>query len=408
MSKHLRALLTGAVLAVLLALVFVAVVSVVISNSDKTVAKNAIMETQTILESMLSLTRFEPIVVVTLTYTPSLDLKAATPTKTFLPEQAAQATAHARFTEDAQTQSPTRTAVSVQATRIAEIATATAYQATVDAYLNAILQTATATLWTKTPIHTPSYTATHTPTSSFTATHTSTLTLTSTITRTFTSTSTASATATLKPTTSTNPTISTRPEVVVKVSSANLRSGPSTAFPVVASASQGTILPVVASTTNGEGIWYLVDRGNESYAWISERVVDVLSAAIVPTAITAPAPPAILIGNALVVSQGYGAVPAIPPSLYTAIIQVSISVPNIYAGRTLYAGISEFYAGNERFLGNYTPVALGIGENVANIGFACPVGAAGRELTRAVIIAYNGNGGGVISSSSKAISVRCP
>lgn len=78
--------------------------------------------------------------------------------------------------------------------------------------------------------------------------------------------------------------------MIVKVNSANLRSGPGRSYPSISSAARGESFAVVAKTTTHDGTWYLIaiDGGANNRAWVSEQVVDVVNAATIPIASTIP------------------------------------------------------------------------------------------------------------------------
>lgn len=79
--------------------------------------------------------------------------------------------------------------------------------------------------------------------------------------------------------------------MTVKVNSANLRSGPGRGYSSVGSATRGESFAAVAKATTQDGTWYLIDRGSNIRAWISEQVVDVANAVAIPMAATIPPPP---------------------------------------------------------------------------------------------------------------------
>ncbi len=165
----------------------------------------------------------------TLTHTAS-----ATPTNapTLPPEQAAQATIFA------------------EQTRLSTISLPTAYQATLEANLTQIVQTLTATVWTATPIPSPTFTPSRTPT--FTPTRT--------------------------PTPQLNATPSPSASdvfLVITAPSINIRSGPSLSFGVVGAFSRDDRIQLVG--TNSDYSWVAFNYQN-GVAWITtnERLVTII------------------------------------------------------------------------------------------------------------------------------------
>ncbi len=79
---------------------------------------------------------------------------------------------------------------------------------------------------------------------------------------------------------------------LVKLSSANLRSGPGIDYSQVGVIMQNTQLNIIAYTRRSAEIWYLVNVPGSARGWISGDVVTVLNAqATVPVAVTVPATP---------------------------------------------------------------------------------------------------------------------
>jgi hypothetical protein len=77
---------------------------------------------------------------------------------------------------------------------------------------------------------------------------------------------------------------------VVNVDNANLRSGPSTNYSRVGSATIGTTFPVIARTDASD--WYLVERDSEGRAWIWAEIVDLdQESSQIEIVATVPSPP---------------------------------------------------------------------------------------------------------------------
>lgn len=83
--------------------------------------------------------------------------------------------------------------------------------------------------------------------------------------------------------------------LLVNVTSANLRGGPGTNYPVVGSARHRDNFPIVARTGSGQNTWYLITRANGQRAWIWSGIV-VLCPFIgeIEEAATVPAPPTVI------------------------------------------------------------------------------------------------------------------
>lgn len=79
--------------------------------------------------------------------------------------------------------------------------------------------------------------------------------------------------------------------VQVSFPSSVARSGPATSFEAVRQITVNQVFSVVASAGEGSGIWYLVDLGDGTLAWVWARVVTLTPAdASVEPAATVPAP----------------------------------------------------------------------------------------------------------------------
>lgn len=79
--------------------------------------------------------------------------------------------------------------------------------------------------------------------------------------------------------------------VQVSFPSSVARSGPATSFEAVREITVNQVFSVVASAGEGSGIWYLVDLGDGTLAWVWARVVTLTPAdASVEPAATVPAP----------------------------------------------------------------------------------------------------------------------
>jgi hypothetical protein len=77
---------------------------------------------------------------------------------------------------------------------------------------------------------------------------------------------------------------------IVNVDNANLRSGPSTNYSRVGSATIGTTFPVIARTDASD--WYLVERDSEGRAWIWAEIVDLdQESSQIEIVATVPSPP---------------------------------------------------------------------------------------------------------------------
>ncbi len=194
-----------------------------------------------------------PGIVVRPTNTPT-----QTPTQT--PSPTSSATNTATHTPSA-TRTPTNTATHTP-TRT-PTATHTATPTRTPTATNTATHTATATATptaTATFTRTPTNTATHTPTRTPTATHTDTPTRTPTPTVTRTPTATATRTP--------SPTPAALASAFITANSANVRTGDSTAFPVLASLSSGTTVPIIAISASGSG-WFLVELPDGRRGWMS-------------------------------------------------------------------------------------------------------------------------------------------
>ena len=94
------------------------------------------------------------------------------------------------------------------------------------------------------------------------------------------------------PTLTATPTPITVLQVRVIQSSINLRNGPGTRYSVVGILRQDDIVTVIAG--NRDNTWYLIERADDDPAWLSEAVVEPVTAFNVEdiaTAVTIPAPP---------------------------------------------------------------------------------------------------------------------
>jgi hypothetical protein len=79
-------------------------------------------------------------------------------------------------------------------------------------------------------------------------------------------------TKTATPTKTPTPTETPTPEVVVKLTSVNVRSGPGTSYPIIGVARQGESLIVLGR--NHDGSWFKVELADGSEGWIAASVVD--------------------------------------------------------------------------------------------------------------------------------------
>jgi serine/threonine-protein kinase len=183
----------------------------------------------------------------TLTHTASA---TQTNAPTLPPDQAAQATIFA------------------EQTRLSTVSLPTAYQATLEANLTQIVQTLTATVWTATPIPSPTFTPSRTP----------------------------SATPTLTPTPT--PQISATPSpsasevfLVITAPSINIRSGPSLSFGVVGAFSRDERIQLIG--TNNDYSWVAFNYQN-GVAWITtnDRLVTIIGDLRMLPILGQPRPPA--------------------------------------------------------------------------------------------------------------------
>lgn len=142
------------------------------------------------------------------------------------------------------------------------------------------------------PTNTPLPTATAVPPSltplpTFTLTYTATITATFTLTATSTNTTIPSATSTELP--------PAKASITINSSVANLRTGPGTSFGVLTTANNGDTFDVIATNDKQSDLWYLVDLGNGTPAWVAAKVVDLDSKGVeILVAATIPAPPVIV------------------------------------------------------------------------------------------------------------------
>ncbi|MBZ0284575.1 MAG: SH3 domain-containing protein, partial [Anaerolineae bacterium] len=90
--------------------------------------------------------------------------------------------------------------------------------------------------------------------------------------------------------------------LTINVSSANLRSGPGTSYSTVGSATSGQQFEVIAQNGIASDRWYLIDRGNGSFAWVADQLVT-LSQSPNQIAVAATIPPT---AQSQVVQEGSG------------------------------------------------------------------------------------------------------